>query len=180
MTLQCNRTWFIASSFFQGEDRPINKWALIHIGSSSLLKPCCSRSLFTTTLEMLMTHTLAVSKDKIVAFTQILLNVRGKWSCWAERLWAFLRLSVHCQLSCVFFGFDLLYLWILAATLFIFTFIPISHEWAEMQGVCLCMRKKGENIININVVKYPHPGPHTKINMHTADFTSVLHFNLFQ
>jgi len=49
-----------------------------------------------------------------------------------------------------------------------------------MQGVGLCVRKKGKNIINIDVAKYPHAGPHTKTNMHTAHFTSVLHLHLFQ
>jgi len=50
-----------------------------------------------------MAHTLAMSKDKLVAFTQM--NLRGKWSHWAERLWAFWRLSVpvSCHLFDLFF-----------------------------------------------------------------------------
>ncbi len=52
-----------------------------------------------------------------------------------------------------------------------------SVSW---EAGCVCVRKKGKNIININVTKYPHAGPHTKINIHTARFTSVPHLNLFQ
>lgn len=176
MTLQCSSTWFTAPSCSQGEDRTISKWALIHTGSSSLLKPFCFRSPFTT-IEKLMAHAQAMSKDKLVAVTQM--NVRGKWSLWAERLWAFLKFSVHCQLWCVFFGFDLFYLWILAATLFYLHF-RTDKACVSWSAGCVCVRKKGKNIININVAKYPHPGPHTKINTHTAHFTSVLHLDLFQ
>ncbi len=171
MKLQCSSSWFITRSCSQGEGRPISKWA--SHWQFIPFKTCTSRFLFTCTIEMLMAHIRAIRKDKLVGFT---MNIKCKWSHWAELLWGF-AFAVSCHVYFLALTFLIYEFWQLC---FFYLHFHTDKPSVSWEAGCVCVRKKGKNIININVTKYPHPGPHTKINIHTARFTSVPHLNLFQ
>ncbi len=184
MTLQCSSSWFIAPSCSQGEGRPISKWALIHTGSSSLSNPAPLVSVHLHYRDADGTHSGNEERQTCMFYTEC----KGQMKPLGRASLRFFEvLNSLSAVMCMFLALIFLIYEFWQLRFFIFTFILISQVWAETQGGCVCVcgvcvcvcEKKGKNIININVTKYPHPSPHTKRNMHTAHFTSVLHLIYF-